>query len=63
MKLPKNAHDYGSAFQAITALDAELEKSEAILDAKIQAVSDLLHNALKRIDEFTSAQKKTRKTT
>jgi hypothetical protein len=52
---------YGSAFEAIKDLDRELERTEQLLDAKIQAVSDLLHDALKRIEEYTSAQKKTRK--
>jgi hypothetical protein len=52
MKLPKEPHTYGSAFEALKDLDQQLEKTEQLLDAKIQAVSDLLHKALKRIEEL-----------
>ena len=58
MKLPQEPFKYGSPFEAIKDLDKELEKTEQLLDAKIQAISDLLQAAIRRIDEFNKPAKK-----
>ena len=63
MKLPQEPFKYGSPFEAIKDLDKELEKTEQLLDAKIQAISDLLQTAIRRIDEFNKPSKKTTKKT
>ena len=59
MKLPMEPHKYGSVFDAVKDLDKQLEQTEQALDAKIQAVSDVLQSAIKRIEELSSAKKKT----
>jgi len=58
MKLPQEPYKYGSAFEAIKDLDRQLEMTEAILEAKINAVSDLLHDTIKRIERVSGTQKK-----
>jgi len=61
-KLAKKPHDYGSAFTAIDELDKAMEGMEQILDAKIDAVSDLLVGAIERIKALENPPARRKKT-
>ena len=56
-KLSKKPHMYGSEFTAIEELDNAMDTMEQIITAKIDAISDILAGAIKRIDEL---EKKTK---
>lgn len=56
-KLPMDAYKYGDPFSAITDLDKEIVKMEAVFNAQIEALSDHLAAAIKKIADFEEKNK------
>lgn len=60
-KLPMDAYKYGDPFTAITDLDKEIVKMEAVFNAQIGNLGELLAAAMKRIADFEEKNRPTPK--
>ena len=62
-KLTKKPHEFGSAFAAIGELDEAMDGLDQVMSAKIDAVSDMIVGAVKRIEALETPKPARRKKT